>query len=101
MHLKFIKTHISAQSQRSNFIIPSVRVHNRIDIDTNHREEDDWEGGVIREDSVLYSANMRIKSIASKFNSTFSAHKTYESKIYLNYLSPQKCAKTDVQQSWI
>ena len=51
MHLKFIKTHIfSAQSQQSNFIIPSMRVHNRIDI--NHREE--VEGGVICEDSVLF-----------------------------------------------
>ena len=74
MHLKFIKTRISAQSKQSNFIMPSVRVHNRIDIDTNHREEDDWEGGVICEDSVLYSANMRIKEkcYSSRESSVFT-----------------------------
>lgn len=90
MHLKFIKTHISAQSQQSNFIIPSVRVHNRIDIDTNHREEDDWEGGVICEDSVLYSANMRIKSIASKFN-IFCPQNLRIKDIFKLFISPEMC----------
>ena len=45
-------------------------------------DEFDGEGGVICEDSVLYSANMRIKSIVSKFNSTFSTHETDEVKIH-------------------
>jgi len=54
MHLKFIKTHISAQSQQSNFIIPSVRVHKR----SNY-------SGVPFDDDALFDVELVDKSIRS------------------------------------
>ena len=77
MHLKFIKTQISAQSQQSDFTIPSMCI---IELTPAIRRKGK-EGLTC---VVLTCANRKIiiKSIVSKFNSTFSTLETDEHPLF-------------------